>query len=89
MSCCGEKRQRFYSNPYAQGSPGEMPSHNQTQMTDGFWFEYTGNDSLTVKGEITASLYRFGAKGALIEVDRRDATFMTGNPDLRKRHRGG
>ena len=38
-----------------------------------------------VKGEITGNLYRFGGTGARLEVDRRDAAFMTGIPDLVKR----
>ena len=90
MSCCGEKRQRFYSNPYAHGNPDEMPSQDhRSQMAESVWFEYTGNSTLTVKGVVTGQHYRFMEKGALIEADRRDAAFLTGIPDLRIRHRRG
>ncbi|MFO7614381.1 MAG: hypothetical protein R6W71_07050 [Bacteroidales bacterium] len=89
MSCCGDKRQKLYANPYAHGDTDEIPSRDHPgQPADGVWFEYTGNSTLTVKGVITGSLYRFRGKGALIEADRNDAAFMTGIPDLKIRHRG-
>jgi hypothetical protein len=33
---------------------------------------------------ITGTVYRFEQTGSMLEVDRRDASFMTGIPNLRR-----
>jgi hypothetical protein len=39
---------------------------------------------MSVKGAVTGQIYRFEQPGASLEVDRRDASFMAGIPNLKK-----
>jgi hypothetical protein len=69
MSCCGRRRQLLRA-----GTPPapavEVPSpmvQNPVALT------YRGEASLVVKGPATGLAYLFGARGAALEVDGRDA----------------
>lgn len=89
MACCGDKRNKIYGDPYSQtrSSGGGLDG----RMVDGpadREFEYIGPTALTVKGAITGTTYRFEHPGAVIEVDRRDAAFVTGTPNLRRVRKG-
>lgn len=44
----------------------------------------TGPTAMTVKGAVTGNVYRFEQRGAVIEIDRRDSTLLTGIPNLRR-----
>jgi hypothetical protein len=85
MSCCGEKRSRINQEPYllTRADSGENAGQ-PVQLPGGSYFVYTGATSLTANGVITGTIYRFDKNGSILEVDRRDASFMTGIPNLRK-----
>ena len=88
MSCCGEKRSKIYHNPYSNAGAYEGAMPEQTvQLPEGSYFIYTGATALTAKGVITGTVYRFEQNGSTLEVDRRDAPFMTGIPNLNKLQR--
>ena len=85
MSCCGEKRSKIYHNPYSHAGAGAGTMTGQSaHFPEGSYFVYTGSTSLTAKGVITGKLYRFEHTGSTLEVDRRDASFLTGIPNLKK-----
>jgi hypothetical protein len=85
MSCCGEKRSKIYHNPYSPSGMDEGTFAGQTaQLPEGSYFVYTGATSMTAKGVITGTVYRFETTGSKLEVDRRDASFLTGVPNLKK-----
>jgi hypothetical protein len=84
MSCCGDKRSKIYHDPYRQPGMKDIEQGGAGQVATVVNFRYSGPASLTVKGEITGNIYRFDQPGATIEVDRRDASFMTGIPRLSK-----
>ena len=89
MSCCGDKRSKIYNDPYSQTrSSGGGIEGRSAQGPAGSEFEYIGPTSLTVKGAITGNIYRFEQPGSVIEVDRRDASFVTGIPNLRRVRKG-
>ena len=47
-------------------------------------FEYRGKTSLTAVGAATRRVYWFGAPGARVQVDARDAESLGGVPHLRE-----
>ena len=88
MSCCGEKRNKIYHDPYSHAGMDEVPITGQAiQQPEGSSFIYTGATALTAKGVITGTFYRFEQTGSVLEVDRRDASFLTGIPNLKKLQR--
>jgi hypothetical protein len=88
MSCCGDKRSKIYHDPYSQAGVGESTIAGQSvQQPEGSYFVYTGATGLTAKGVITGTVYRFEQPGSTLEVDRRDASFLTGIPNLKKLQR--
>ena len=85
MSCCGEKRSKIYHDPYSlPGSDTGTNAGQPVQLPEAVYFENTGAKSLTATGVITGTVYRFDKTGSTLEVDRRDASFMTGIPNLRR-----
>jgi len=53
-------------------------------LTRTIGFEYVGETALSVLGPITRTHYRFRSTGARIEVDHRDAPYLSGVPNLRR-----
>lgn len=85
MSCCGEKRSKIYHDPWSYpGAENGANTGQSVQLPEAVYFAYTGATALTATGVITGTVYRFDKPGATLEVDRRDAAFMTGIPNLRK-----
>jgi hypothetical protein len=85
MSCCGDKRERIYPDPYALSPARDgVPESQPAYVPANSWFEYTGATAMTVKGAVTGQIYRFEGTGDRLEVDRRDAAYMAGVPRLRK-----
>ena len=85
MSCCGEKRSKIYHDPYSHsGGDSGANTGQAVQLPEGSYFVYTGARSLTANGVITGTVYQFEKTGSILEIDRRDASFMTGIPNLRK-----
>jgi hypothetical protein len=83
MACCGKNRIRFHNDTRtgveAGGQPPVRPATSLTLMR----FEYVGETGLSVRGPITGRTYRFGASGARIAVDSRDAPSLMAVPKLR------
>lgn len=46
-------------------------------------FQYTGASTLTAYGPVSGRSYRFGAPGAVVTVDPRDARSLVAIPKLR------
>jgi len=85
MSCCGEKRSKIYPDPYSHSGADTGANTGQAvQLPESSHFVYTGATALTAKGVITGTVYRFETTGSTLEIDRRDASFLTGIPNLRK-----
>jgi hypothetical protein len=53
-------------------------------MTRTVSFEYVGETALNVFGPITRTHYRFRSAGTQVEVDHRDAPYVSGVPNLRR-----
>jgi hypothetical protein len=85
MSCCGEKRSKIYHDPWAySGEESGTVDGQPIRIPNGSSFVYTGATSMTATGVITGTVYRFERTGDILEVDRRDASFMTGIPNLQR-----
>jgi len=90
MGCCNEKRARWgkaFAGPRST-SPmlPEMagPTGREFPLTRTIGFEYVGETALSVLGPMTRTQYRFRSPGARIEIDHRDAPFLSGVPNLRR-----
>lgn len=81
MSCCNGKRRQWTSAPAIQTAPASVNAMPALQPVG---FEYLGEAGISVVGPITRTRYRFNMRGTRIEVDRRDAAYLAGVPDLRR-----
>lgn len=85
MSCCGQRRMAFKqelknsSHYEAQDSADFQP---ETEKKPRF-FEYTGDESLILKGVGTGAIYHFRFKGEKLEVNYYDSFTMMAEPDLK------
>jgi hypothetical protein len=82
MSCCGSKRESLKQSFASQVL--EQTEQLHTKMWNDVMFEYTGNNSFTVKGSVTGRRYNFNKKGEQQLVDYRDASGMRAEPFLKK-----
>lgn len=82
MSCCGSKRESLKQSFASQVQ--EQTEQLSTKMWNDVLFEYTGNNSFTVKGSVTGNRYSFNKTGELQLVDYRDAGGMRAEPLLKK-----
>jgi len=82
MSCCGKKRNGF-DETYSLRNP-VYTTAEPPKMWDDIMFEYTGDTSLIVKGNITRLIYRFNRKHERLLIDYRDAAGMMAVPVLRR-----
>jgi hypothetical protein len=85
MSCCGQKREQFHQGISAQIilEAGDAALDSGTKHRRGVvFFEYIGNTGLTVLGSMTGKRYRFGWHGAVVAVDRKDASLVARAPNL-------
>ncbi len=93
MSCCGKRRQQFYSEqsgpirsyfyiaPGNQDGPKGQPlSGKQTVIC----LEYTGNTVLNVIGTVSGKRYRFEGHGSKVIIDPRDRTSLILVPNLKQ-----
>lgn len=82
MPCCGGKRSQVSSAAAAgEGNGSRPPRRAVAALVE---FEYFGRTAMTVLGPITGQRYRFGAPGARVVVDARDAPSLLGVPNLRR-----
>jgi hypothetical protein len=79
MSCCGNKREEL-----VQQLSSDKIKAPVIKMWNDVLFEYTGETSLTVKGNVTRTVYRFNTKGDIQLIDYRDASGMMAVTVLKK-----
>jgi hypothetical protein len=74
--CCGKKRATLTApvTGTAQRSSEQAAAYSS--------FRYIGNTALTTVGVHTGSIYRFAAKGAVLQVHPKDAESMRYIPNL-------
>lgn len=75
MTCCGKKRAAVTNTtvPKQPVSVGAI-----------VWFKYLGQDSLTVVGQVTHTVYRFTGNQAPVATDPRDYKTLVGIPGLKQ-----
>jgi hypothetical protein len=86
VKCCGKAgsgpaEPAAWRSSSAPGHTTAPPAIEITYVT----FEYLGRTRLSIRGPLTGARYDFPHAGALVEIDRRDATYFTGLPQLRVR----
>ena len=82
MSCCGNKRESLKQSFASQVQ--EQTEQLSTKLWNDVLFEYTGDNSFTVKGSVTGNRYSFNKTGERQLVDYRDASGMRAEPLLKK-----
>ena len=83
MACCGKNRIRFHNDTRIGLEAGGQPPVRPAIPPALIRFEYVGGTGLSVRGPITGRTYRFGASGARVAVDSRDAPSLMAVPNLR------
>ena len=89
MGCCNGKRALMgrplpFSSRTTTGTVVARTMISGSPVKQAVGFEYMGETAMTVLGPITRTQYRFAHKGARIEVDQRDAPYLSGVPNLRR-----
>ena len=90
MGCCNEKRASWGKAVAPTRSATSVaaettgPTVRELPMSSTMGFEYVGETALSVFGPITRTHYRFRGNGAQVEVDHRDAPYVSGVPSLRR-----
>ncbi len=85
MSCCGHKRAQLLQR---QAPPGPLDSadsvdtRTQPRRAPRI-FEYTGNDTLTLRGAASGMTYRFAYPGDCLEVAYEDTFAMLAEQKVR------
>ena len=82
MSCCGSKRESLKQSFASQVQ--EQTEQLSSKLWNDVLFEYTGDNSFTVKGSVTGNRYSFNKTGERQLVDYRDASGMRAEPFLKK-----
>ena len=85
MNCCGKKRQAWLAEEKNTKSQPTVEVHAQKATTDQptRWFEYRGNNQLTIKGIGTGTPYHFKFKGDKLPVDYRDSFAFMAERELK------
>jgi len=85
MRCCGDKRARLAHVQGSRTSPTDASSSTESTARERKerTFEYVGDKGLTVRGAVSGKMYRFEARGDLIEVAHDDAFAMMAERDVR------
>ena|ERR1035441_7057424 len=89
MGCCNEKRAQWrrplpFPSTASAAAAGARATVRESPMTQSVGLEYVGDTALSVVGPITRMQYRFPRTGARLEVDHRDAPYLSGVPHLRR-----
>lgn len=79
MTCCGRGRSQLSNGGAIAGALKRRLPASRVVL-----YEYTGSSAMTVAGPSSGALYRFGAPGATLQVDLRDAASMATLPNLRR-----
>ena len=86
MSCCGSRRQQFWTTPpasAAQSMPATRAGLAPVQQP-GRAFIFEGLATLMIIGSVTGRRYHFPHAGARVAVDPRDAPGLRGKPVIRR-----
>jgi hypothetical protein len=86
MSCCGSRRQQFWTTPQAsngQGMPA-TPAGLMPVQQPGRAFIFEGLGAVMIIGSVTGRRYHFTRAGARVAVDSRDAPGLRGRPVIRR-----
>ena len=88
MSCCGRKRAQLSGGRFVEGRMQERiaeaePHPPSPRERTGRTFVYDGDSTLTVRGAVSGTAYRFVYPGVRLEVAADDVFAMMAEPDLR------
>lgn len=89
MSCCGSKRAQLSAGRFVEGRMQESIAEAEPQhvppprQRTGRTFVYDGDSTLTVRGAVSGTAYRFMHPGVRLEVAADDVFGMMAEPDLR------
>jgi hypothetical protein len=86
MSCCGSRRQQFWTTPLAspaQSRPATRAGLAPVQQP-GRAFIFEGLATVMIIGSVTGRRYHFAHAGTRVAVDQRDAPGLRGKPVIRR-----
>ncbi|HEY3157827.1 MAG TPA: hypothetical protein VGJ78_02605 [Vicinamibacterales bacterium] len=89
MSCCGSKRAQVSGGRFVPGRTQETIVEAEPRYAPpprerrGRTFVYDGDGTLTVRGAVSGTAYRFMHPGVRLEVAADDVFAMMAEPDLR------
>lgn len=85
MSCCGNKRKAWATETRLSGGQQSIPAGNAKPVTErpDRVFEYTGNNTLTLRGAISGKQYHFRFNGDKQTIDFMDSFAVMAERDLR------
>ena len=86
MSCCGSRRQQFWTTPQASAArsvPVNSAGLAPVQQP-GRAFIFEGLATVMIIGSVTGRRYHFPHAGARVAVDPRDAPGLRGKPLIRR-----
>jgi hypothetical protein len=86
MSCCGSRRQQFWTAPPASAAQARPPiaAGFAPAQRSGSSFIFEGLATLMIIGSVTGRRYHFPHAGARVAVDPRDAPGLRGKPVIRR-----
>ena len=86
MSCCGSRRQQFWTTPQvsATRSTPVTPAGLAPVQQPGRAFIFEGLATIMIIGSVTGRRYHFPHAGARVTVDPRDAPGLRGKPVIRR-----
>jgi hypothetical protein len=84
MGCCGNKR-KAWQEQIGQNKHDEsdLSSLEQSDTNRSIIFEYTGSESISVKGIVSGKIYRFLKSGSRVEIDYADSFALMAEYDFR------
>ncbi|PYR70183.1 MAG: hypothetical protein DMF88_03595 [Acidobacteria bacterium] len=86
MSCCGGKREqlarerRVQERAAVETEPAPQPAGRARNPRT---FEYVGHGSVSVRGAVSGTMYRFARRGDRVEIAGADVLGMMGERDIR------
>ena len=86
MSCCGSRRQQFWTTPPASAAQSMPvnPAGLAPVQRPGSAFIFEGLATVMIIGSVTGKRYHFAHAGARVAVDPRDAPGLRGKPVIRR-----
>jgi len=87
MGCCGQKRAQLLHRQAPAGPPedvGGVETRTEPKRAPRI-FEYTGNDTVTLRGAASGRTYRFAGRGDCVEVAYEDTFAMLAEQEVRQK----